>query len=252
MQFPQRVRRTLARRYTISPRISDAEFPRMAWGAVVREARVRLRLYDSMTRLAAKYKSDKGVTLWPFHGYSIYYAKLFEKFRDRPINLLEIGLARRMDRGAVGITCPSLSMWLDYFPNAQVYGFDVDDFSKVQLPRTKIFRGDQGNTDDLLNMVGQCPKFDIIIDDGSHASYHQQLSLKTLFPHLASNGLYVIEDLHWQNADLEASLPAVPKTRDFLKDSSELNQTIAGAKEILFYESPLKKGKEKLAVIVKD
>lgn len=143
-------------------------------------------------------------------------------------------------------------MWLDYFPKAKVYGFDIDDFSRVRLPRTQIFRGDQGSVEDLLKIIGQCPKFDIIIDDGSHASYHQQLSLKILFPHLASNGLYVIEDLHWQNAALEASLPVVPKTRDFLKNTAEINRTIDGAREILFLESPFKKGKEKLAVIVKD
>lgn len=251
MRLRQRVRQTLAKPYAISPRIKAPDFPRMLFDVVVRDIKVRAGLYDQMTRLAAKYKSDKGVTIWPFHGYSIHYAKLFESFRDRPINLLEIGLARRMDRNSLGITCPSLSMWLDYFPKAKVYGFDIDDFSWVNLPRTQIFRGDQGNAEDLLKLV-QGQKFDIIIDDGSHASYHQQLALKTLFPHVASGGLYVIEDLHWQRADLEASLPPVPKTRDFLKDGAALNRTITGAKEILFFESPFKKGKEKLAVIVKD
>jgi hypothetical protein len=251
MRLKQRVRQNLARRYTISPRVGNAEFPRMAFGAVAREIRVRLGLYDPLTRLADRYKSDKGVTLWPFHGYSIQYAKLFERFKDRPINLLEIGLLRRMDRDTLGVTCPSLSMWLDYFPKAQIYGFDIDDFSQVKLPRTHIFRGDQGKAEDLMKLVAQCPRFDIIIDDGSHASYHQQLTLKILFPHLASNGLYVIEDLHWQNAELEASLPTVPKTKDFLKDSTALNQTISGAKEVLLFESPFKKGMEKLAVITK-
>jgi hypothetical protein len=224
----------------------------MAFGVAARKIKLFFGLYDPLTRLAAKNRSDKGVTVFPFNGYSVHYAKLFERFRDRPINILEIGLARRTDRHSLGGSCPSLNMWLDYFPRAKVYGFDIDDFSGVALSRTRIFRGDQGNAEDLLNVVAECPRFDIIIDDGSHASYHQQLTLKILFPYLASNGLYVIEDLYWQPEDLEASLPPVWKTRDLLKNKSVLNQTICKAKEILFFDSPIKGSRGSVAVIVKE
>jgi len=36
----------------------------------------------------------------------------------------------------------------------------------------------------------------IIIDDGSHVSEHVITSFHTLFPYLANNGIYVVEDLH--------------------------------------------------------
>jgi hypothetical protein len=121
----------------------------------------------------------------------------------------------------------------------------------VRLPRVKIFRGDQGDVEDLLRVVAQCPKFDIIIDDGSHASYHQQVSLKNLFPFVASNGLYIIEDLLWQPEGLEGSLPPVSKTRDFLKNRSVLERTVDGIKDVLFFDSPIKKRKEEMAVVVK-
>ena len=62
-------------------------------------------------------------------------------------------------------------------------------------------------------------KFDIIIDDGSHASHHQQISLAILFRHLADGGLYIVEDLHYQPAGLE--LPNITLTRDFLRGLPE-------------------------------
>ena len=39
---------------------------------------------------------------------------------------------------------------------------------------------------------------DVIIDDGSHASFDQQVTLRELFPLLADGGWYFIEDLDWQ------------------------------------------------------
>jgi hypothetical protein len=39
-------------------------------------------------------------------------------------------------------------------------------------------------------------KPDIIIDDGSHRPDHQLISLVTLFPYLAADGIYVIEDIN--------------------------------------------------------
>ena len=42
------------------------------------------------------------------------------------------------------------------------------------------------------------PAMDIIVDDASHASHHQQFGFLELFPRLKSGGLYIIEDLRWQ------------------------------------------------------
>jgi hypothetical protein len=224
----------------------------MRISADIREAGVRLGTADPLTRLAAKYKSDKGVTIFPFHGYTGHYARLFEPFRFKPINILEIGLARRPDRRTLGITCPSLSMWLEYFPSASVWGFDIDDFSSVAMPRTRIFRGDQGNVDDLGRLVAACPQFDIVIDDGSHASYHQQVTLRTLFPHTSPGGIFVIEDLHWQPGELESVLPPVKeKTVDLLRNRTALQELIGGVRDVLFFDSPLEHASDTVGVILK-
>ena len=44
-------------------------------------------------------------------------------------------------------------------------------------------------------IAGLNKSFDIIIDDGSHASFHQQLAFTILFALLKNDGYYIIEDL---------------------------------------------------------
>lgn len=239
------IRKKLSEPFFLPEHASKSEFVFMFCGVMLRRGKLSLGLYDRLTRLAAKHRSDKGVTIFPFNHYTVCYDHLLRSYWDRPINILEIGLARRDDRRNLGATCPSLNMWLDYFREARVYGFDIDDFTGVRLPRTRIFRGDQGSPDDLRKIVDECPSFDIVIDDGSHASYHQLVTLKTLFPSLKSGGLYIIEDLLWQPADLEASLPPVRKMRDILKDRAALDAIVSDVDDVRFFCS------EKLAVLSK-
>jgi FkbM family methyltransferase len=85
-------------------------------------------------------------------------------------------------------------MWEEYFPNAEIYGFDIDENCKqYEEGRVKIIIGDQSNTDHLSSLPDD---FDIIIDDGSHVEEHVLKSLDYLFQHkLKIGGIYVIEDL---------------------------------------------------------
>ena len=144
-------------------------------------------------------------------------------------------------------------MWLDYFPRANLYGLDIDDFSTVDLPRTQIFQGDQGTPQDLLAVVEVASNFDIIIDDGSHASYHQQTSLRTLFPFLSSGGIYIVEDLDEQPHELEESLPKVRRTVDILKDVRSLAEIVTGVSDVkLFSASIFTPQKDRLGIIIKE
>jgi hypothetical protein len=172
----------------------------------------------ALTELANKYQSDKGTEFGERHGYTQVYEQLFAPRREQPLRLLEIGL--RYDPYYADVSqafSPSLQMWLDYFPQGKVFGFDINDFTKLRGERLQVLRGDQGNPEDLRRVARQLAPFDIIIDDGSHASFHQQLTFALLFPCVRPGGLYVIEDLHWQPPSLEASLPRVPKTRDVVR-----------------------------------
>ena len=130
-------------------------------------------------------------------GYTPHYANLFDDVRMDVKKVLEIGVE----------TGRSHRMWLEYFPNATIYGFDifkfgVEEFHRLQegnpnLDRSVMFEGDQEIVDDLekfLSLHGE--DFDIIIDDGGHTMRQQQISLGVLFDAVKSGGYYIIEDLH--------------------------------------------------------
>lgn len=182
---------------------------------------------DDLTRLANRLGSDKGDQHYDRHNYTRVYSALFAPLREQPLRLLEIGLLHILakewaDRSkrSMGTTsatrAPSLEMWSAYFPNATIFGFDINDFSSVQIERCKIVRGDMGSREDLTKLVNERNgPFDIIIDDASHASHHQQIALGFLFPYLNPGGLYIIEDLTYQPSDLERN--DIPKTLEILR-----------------------------------
>lgn len=73
-----------------------------------------------------------------------------------------------------------------------------------------------GKVEDLARVTEAVPDgLDVIIDDASHASDHQQIALGYLFQHLKDGGFYFIEDLHYQPQQLE--IEGVVKLRDILK-----------------------------------
>jgi hypothetical protein len=169
--------------------------------------------------LANQYGSDKGTKHLNRHGYTRIYSELLQELRMEPLRLLEIGLLHPSDprwlNGRKKVV-PSLMMWSDYLPSAHIIGFDIADFSAVSMPRVSIYRGDASSRRDLQAMIDASGgQFDIVIDDASHASHHQQIALGALFKHVAPGGMYVIEDLQWQPPEHEPA--SAPKTRDVLQ-----------------------------------
>ena len=173
----------------------------------------------NLTQLANHFQSDKGAH-WSFrHKYTYLYDLIFWPYRDAPIDFLELGLAVGGPETIYGqrermVGSPSVAMWLEYFRAATIHGFDISDFSHLRHERFRFVRGDSGVEADLQRLTQSSAKFDIVVDDASHASYHQQLALKTLWPRVAPGGLYVIEDLHWQSPVFEALIPGTPKTAE--------------------------------------
>ena len=143
-----------------------------------------------LTVLANKYLSDKGDQYPEKHHYTRHYQKLFDGLWDRPVHILEIGL-NRFDR----LDCASLRIWLDSFPNSQIYGMDIKPQTFAD-PRVSIWIGSQGDPV-FLNLFASSLRepLNIVIDDGSHASLDQQISLAYLFPSVKPGGMYIIEDL---------------------------------------------------------
>jgi len=183
-------------------------------------------LTSPLTRLADRHGSDKGCLHGDRHRYSQLYDIILQPQRTTLSKMLELGLARGGPEAEVGgrverrVSAPSIAAWLDYFPRAEVFGFDISDFSHLESwsSRFRFVQGDCGRIEDLAGLrerLGQ--NVDLIVDDASHASFHQQLALRELFSTLRPGGLYVIEDLHWQPRHLEAALPKVMPTREWLE-----------------------------------
>ncbi len=155
----------------------------------------------NLTDLADRYGSDKGSRK---HRYTELYHMLFLPYRQREIVFLEMGLLiggpeMGIDADRETRDCPSIRMWLEYFPKAEIHGLDVSDFSWFTHDRFTFHRCDMDDRADIAQAAGSFKNGpDIVIDDASHASHHQQNAFLEIFPLMPSGGLYVIEDLRWQ------------------------------------------------------
>jgi hypothetical protein len=150
---------------------------------------------DPLTRIALRHGTDK----WGAHFYTPVYHQLFAHLRDRPVRLLEIGIGGYEFARLGGA---SLAMWADYFPNGRILGIDVFAKTLDLGPRVSIRHGSQDDAAFLRRMSAEHGPFDIVIDDGSHVPAQVIASFGVLFPLLAHDGLYVIEDVQttfWPN-----------------------------------------------------
>lgn len=137
---------------------------------------------NPLEQLGEKYEPTKR---WV--GYLPYYWMHFRDIRFDVRNVCEIGV--QSDR--------SVRMWEEFFPNATIYGLDIDEKCKeIEGGRVKIFIGDQSNTDFLNSVLASIDgKLDIVIDDGSHVAEHQLSTFETIFPAMSTHGIYSIEDI---------------------------------------------------------
>jgi hypothetical protein len=85
-------------------------------------------------------------------------------------------------------------MWEQYFRRGLIHGLDLHPKEGVESTRIRTAAGDQGDPAFLARLGAQLGPFDVIIDDGSHVNEHVITSFQALFPHLADEGYYVVED----------------------------------------------------------
>lgn len=177
---------------------------------------------DELARLCDVYGSDKGELVsdghpydWKSHNYTDYYSRLFAHHRKHVTKVFECGLGTNnptllSSMGVNGKPGASLRVWRDYFPNAMVYGADIDVDILFQEDRIKTFYIDQLNPDAIRKFWETVNEndFDFMVDDGLHTFE----AGSTLFTHsidrLSESGIYIIEDVTC--SDLE-------KYKDFFK-----------------------------------
>ena len=180
----------------------------------------------NLTDLADRYGSDKGSRK---HRYTELYQMLFLPYRERKIDFLEMGLQIGGPEHGVSADrkttdAPSVRMWLEYFPKARIHGLDVSDFSWFEADRFSFHRCDMDSRAAIAEAAAGMPAFDIIIDDASHASHHQQNGFLELFSKVKPGGLYVIEDLRWQPEAYEK--PGITKTAALFRGFAEARKFV--------------------------
>jgi hypothetical protein len=178
----------------------------------------------TLLELANQFGSDKGSLHRDAHTYAYVYDMLFAPLREEPVRFCEIGLQiggpeQGADSTRGTTDTPSIRMWQSYFRNAKIYGLDISDFSAFQNETFEFHQVDCGDRERLAQVAAKLPEMDVILDDGSHASFHQQLTFVELWPRLKSGGIYIIEDVNWVPKHIEAELPAVKRTADLFRFS---------------------------------
>ena len=133
------------------------------------------------------FTTNKGKKITKWKHYFPIYEKHFTPIRNKPIKILEIGI----------LNGGSLEMWRYYFPEATIVGIDINPLCKEhEQEGINIRIGDQTDEKFLQSLIDEFGTFDLIIDDGSHHVAHVNKTFQFLFPKLADEGIYFIEDTH--------------------------------------------------------
>ena len=140
-----------------------------------------------MKKFNELFKTHTGEGIIKWSNYGDIYDKHFAPFRDQPINILEIGVLRG----------GSMRMWEKYFPNANIFGIDID----------KDCLQYQSDVSFLRNVKAKIPRIDILIDDGSHRAKDQKITFEEMYYHVRKPGIYLIEDIelnYWPSKDKDS------------------------------------------------
>jgi cephalosporin hydroxylase len=169
-----------------------AEAASPAWAEIVRSRQVAVDQAAELARArnpaeAAFYaQTDRLALKW--HHYLEVYDRHLSRYRGKPVRLLELGVFHG----------GSLQMWRRYFGEAAViHGIDVDPrCGAFDDPGLHVHIGSQADPAVLERAVAAMGGVDVVIDDGSHRNDHQIASFEHLYPRVAPDGVYIVEDVH--------------------------------------------------------
>jgi cephalosporin hydroxylase len=150
------------------------------------------------------YLTDKG----SIHSYLKFYDAIFKQFKDREINIFEVGYQ-------YGGSC---ELWKQYFLHAKIKAIDIKKWQptpdRIDLKLSNEFIEPKGRVSLDIISINDLPEDyfnsfhpDIAIDDGSHILEDQIIFIKKVYPVLNNGGYLIIEDIqNW-----EAALPECNK-----------------------------------------
>ena len=130
------------------------------------------------------------------HGFTKYYEDHLSKYKNKKINILEIG----------SYSGASAAAFSKYFPESTIYCLDVNISNfKYYSKKINVFGLDISQKKMInkfynkIKITESDKFFDIIIDDGSHKLSDILIAFKYLFKNLNNSGVYVIEDFKFPN-----------------------------------------------------
>lgn len=153
-----------------------------------------------MCRVMSRHGSDKGQGL---HNYTMVYSAVLGKRRDQALRIFELGLGTNnptlaSNMGKFGRPGASLRGWRELFPDAAVFGADVDRDILFEDDGIRTFYCDQLDSaaiSDLWSQPALQAPMDILIDDGLHTFDGNISFLNGSLEHLRQGGIYVVEDI---------------------------------------------------------
>lgn len=143
---------------------------------------------ENIKKIMDESGSDKNT----LHNYIPAYVYFLDKFnKNENINFLEIGIACEEK------TKSSIHAWKKIFKKSSIYAIDIDPNRMITGENVYTFVADQGSPSDLNKFLKEFdnPKFDVILDDGSHHQSDAETSFSCLFNSLKDDGVYLIEDI---------------------------------------------------------
>lgn len=153
---------------------------------------------SELCTLGAKYDTDKTSQRKNIsasrhcHAYTPLYNALFRNMKDEKLVVGELGV----------LYGSSLAMWLDYFPNAEIFGFE-NDLNYIDVARNNCnsdrIKFLQLNVKDKNSMIDAFQEakvqFDLIIDDTTHQFEDQIKIINAVYPFIKPGGMLIIEDI---------------------------------------------------------
>ena len=138
--------------------------------------------------LFSRYLDEEKRLTHKWYQYFPVYEKHLERFRNRHVTFIEIGAAHggglQLFKGYLG-------------PFAKLVGLDVDPRRKqLEADLINIRIGNQADVGFLTDVIAEFGQPDIVVDDGSHLQPDVNVTFDFLYPRVAKNGVYIVEDLH--------------------------------------------------------
>ena len=152
----------------------------------------------NLCEIGKKYDTDKSsqrsnvTDLRHCHPYTLYYDELFKNKINDKLEIAELGI----------LDGASLLMWKEYFPQANIYGFEynlklINNFKrKFNNERVFLSQLNVSSKESIVNAFHALNvMYDIIIEDTTHQFDDQIRVIESVHPFLKPGGILIIEDI---------------------------------------------------------